>query len=120
MRTRTDMRDSSARLQDILDAIAAIERYADRGRSAFEDDELIQIWIVHHLQIIGEAAGRLGSDFRLQYPQLPWPAIVAMRNVLVHDYFGTDLDEGHPFDTGAVRDRVSFVMRGRLVSPAIE
>lgn len=87
------MRDPSARLQDILDAIAAIERYAGRGRSAFEDDELIQIWIVHHLQIIGEAAGRLGSDFHMVHPQLPWPAIVAMRNVLVHDYFGIDLDE---------------------------
>jgi uncharacterized protein with HEPN domain len=87
------MRDPSARLRDILDAIAAIERYADRGRSAFEDDELIQIWIVHHLQIVGEAAARLGSDFHVEHPQLPWPAIVAMRNVLVHDYFGTDLDE---------------------------
>ena len=87
------MRDPSARLRDILDAVAAIERYADRGRSAFESDELIQIWIVHHLQIIGEAAGRLGSDFHVGHPQLPWPAIVAMRNVLVHDYFGTDLEE---------------------------
>jgi uncharacterized protein with HEPN domain len=29
----------------------------------------------------------------VEHPQLPWPTIVAMRNVLVHDYFGTDLDE---------------------------
>jgi uncharacterized protein with HEPN domain len=87
------MRDPSAWLRDIWDAITAIERYSVRGRSAFENEELIQIWIIHHLQIIGEAAGRLGGDFQLAHAQLPWPAIVAMRNVLVHDYFGTDLEE---------------------------
>lgn len=87
------MRDPSARLRDILDAITAIQRYEVRGRSAFDNEELIQTWMVHHLQIIGEAAGRLGSGFHLAHPQLPWPAIVAMRNVLVHDYFGIDLEE---------------------------
>lgn len=35
----------------------------------------------------------MGSDFHMVHPQLPWPVIVAMRNVLVHDYFGIDLDE---------------------------
>jgi len=40
-------------LQDILDAIAHIERYATRGREAFEADELLQNWFVRHLQIIG-------------------------------------------------------------------
>jgi uncharacterized protein with HEPN domain len=50
------MRDPQERLRDILDAITRIERYTGRGRDAFEQDELIQVWIVHHLQIIGEAA----------------------------------------------------------------
>ena len=45
-------RREAERLQDILDAIAAIERYASQGRQAFDNQELIQIWIVHHLQII--------------------------------------------------------------------
>jgi uncharacterized protein with HEPN domain len=57
------MRDPQERLRDILDAIARIERYAARGRHAFDQDELIQVWIVHHLQIIGEAAAQLGRDF---------------------------------------------------------
>ena len=43
------MRREAERLQDILDAIAAIERYACLGRQAFDNQELIQIWIVHHL-----------------------------------------------------------------------
>ncbi len=50
------MRDPKERLRDILEAIARIERYASRGREAFEKEEMIQVWVVHHLQIIGEAA----------------------------------------------------------------
>ena len=62
------MRDSRVRLLDMLEAIENIERYAARGRRAFEDDELIQIWIIHYLQIIGEAAARLGHDFHDAHP----------------------------------------------------
>ena len=48
------MRDPRERLRHILEAIAQIKRYASRGRQAFEGDELIQSWVVHRLQIIGE------------------------------------------------------------------
>lgn len=87
------MRDAKVYLRDILDAIARIERYAAQGRETFEQDELIQTWIIHHLQIIGEAAARLSHDFHKTHPEVPWPQIVAMRNVLVHEYFGVDLGE---------------------------
>lgn len=87
------MKDPRERLQDILEAVEHIERYAARGRQAFEQDELLQVCIVHHLQIIGEGASRLGQEFHKAYPVLPWPQIVAMRNVLVHEYFGVDLNE---------------------------
>lgn len=87
------MRDPKERLRDILDAIARIERYAARGREAFEQDELIQVWTFHHIQIIGEAAANLGRDFHEAHPEVPWAQIVAMRNVLVHEYFGVDLEE---------------------------
>jgi uncharacterized protein with HEPN domain len=87
------MNDLRERLRDILDAIAEIERYAARGRDAFDQDELIQVWIVHHLQIIGEAAAQLGRDFHDAHPEVPWPQVVAMRNILVHEYFGVDLGE---------------------------
>ncbi len=50
------MRDDRVRLEDIVEAAEAIEKYAARGRPAFEQDELIQSWIVRHLQNIGEAA----------------------------------------------------------------
>ncbi len=85
------MRDSRARLADILEAAAAIRRHAGRGRDAFVADELIQVWILHHLQIIGEAVARLDPAVR-QSSAVPWAGIVGMRHILVHRYFGIDLD----------------------------
>ena len=49
--------------------------------------------MVYHLQVIGEAVTQLSDEFRSQYPDLPWRAIAAMRNALVHAYFRVDLDE---------------------------
>lgn len=86
------MRDLRERLLDILEAIERIEKYTIRGRDAFEQDELIQTWIVHHLQIIGEAANALPDNFRDKYPDIPWSKIIGMRNILVHNYFGIDVD----------------------------
>ena len=87
------MRDDRERLLDIVEAIERIERYAGRGRNVFEDDELIQTWMVHHIQIVGEAARKVSEDLRASHPEIPWPQIIAMRSVLVHEYFGIDLDE---------------------------
>jgi len=87
------MRHDRDRLLDILEAIERIENYARRGRNAFDRDELIQVWMVHHLQIIGEAVARLGKNVYAKHPAFPWREIVAMRNVLVHEYFGIDKDE---------------------------
>jgi uncharacterized protein with HEPN domain len=87
------MRDDRERILDMLEAIENIERHAGKGREAFERDELIQTWIVHHLEIIGEAASKLGAGFRAAHSEVPWSEIVAMRNVIAHEYFGIDLDE---------------------------
>ncbi len=86
------MRDPKERLRDILEAIAAIDRYRDRDRSAFEQDELLQVWFLRHLQIIGEAARRLPEEIRNLAPDIPWHKIIGMRNILVHGYFAIDLD----------------------------
>ncbi len=87
------MRSPQERLLDILEAIARIERYVALGKARFLEDELIQVWIVHHLERIGEAAARLGREFHEAHPQVPWREMVAMRNLLVHEYFSVDLEE---------------------------
>ena len=87
------MRDPRERLRDILDAMDRIDRYATLGRKSFEESELVQIWIIHHLLVIGEAAAQLGRGIHDAHTDVPWPQIVAMRNLLVHEYFGVDLGE---------------------------
>jgi uncharacterized protein with HEPN domain len=87
------MRDDQYRLVDILEAINNIGVYAVKGKATFDSDELIQVWIIHHLEIIGEAASQLSTAFLNNHPVLPWAQIIAMRNILVHEYFGIDLNE---------------------------
>ena len=87
------MRDDRGRLQDILDAIKRVERYAKQGRPVFEEDELVHTWMIHHIQIIGEAASQLSAGFRKTHQHVPWPQIIKMRHVLVYDYLGIDLAE---------------------------
>ena len=84
------MRDDRERLFDILEAIERIEKYASKGRPAFEDDELIQTWVLHHLQLIGEATRALSSEVKQAHSEAPWAQIAGMRNILVHQYFGID------------------------------
>lgn len=79
------MTDDEGRLRDILEAIEKIEKHTDGGRRAFDDNELIQVWVVHHLQIIGEAASRLSPEIRSAHPEVPWSQRIGMRHVLVHD-----------------------------------
>jgi uncharacterized protein with HEPN domain len=85
------LRDDRERLADILEAIDRAQRYAARGRNAFDEDELIQAWMVQQLMIIGEAASQLSGQMRERSPQIPWRRIVGLRNRLVHAYFQADL-----------------------------
>lgn len=86
------MRSEKERLLDILEAIERIEKYALEGKEAFENDELIQNWMVNHITVIGEACRSLPSDFQAHHSNVPWADIIGMRNILVHHYFGIDTD----------------------------
>ena len=87
------MRDDRLRLLDILDAIAQIEQQASKGKDAFLHDALVQVWMRHHLQVIGEAAAGLTRELRERMPDIEWADIISMRNILVHEYFGVDLGQ---------------------------
>ena len=86
------MRRDRERLLDVQDSITRIEEYASRGREAFEQDNLIQTWMLHHLQIIGEACRAISPHFRARHPGVPWTKIIGLRSILVHHYFEIDVD----------------------------
>jgi len=86
------MRDDRERLLDIVEAIERIEKYTARGRPAFDESELIQTWVLHHLQIIGEAVRALSVETMSRSDEIEWQKIVGMRNILVHNYFSIDTD----------------------------
>jgi uncharacterized protein with HEPN domain len=105
------VRSDRQRLVDILEAIAQIERYAFRGQSSFYQEELIQVWIVHHLQIIGEASSSLSQEFVQQNSEIPWAEIIAFRNILVHEYFRVDLQLVWRIVEGDLPDLKSNIQR---------
>jgi uncharacterized protein with HEPN domain len=86
------MRDDRLRLLDIIEAIEQIEKYTDRGRTVFDENELIRVWTLHHLEIVGEACRGLSDAFRASHEDEIWSDAVGFRNVLVHQYFGIDLE----------------------------
>ncbi|MFP4133793.1 MAG: DUF86 domain-containing protein [Halothece sp.] len=86
------MRDYTERLRDIQEAIANIEKYAVRGEQVFFEDELIQVWVIHHLQIIGEASSVIPESFTHLHPEIPWQDMKDFRNLVVHEYFRVNLD----------------------------
>ena len=86
------MRDIRERVLDILESIGRIEKYEPGGREEFERNELVQVWILHHLQILGEAVNALRPELEQGHPEVPWASIVGMRNILIHQYFEIDTD----------------------------
>jgi uncharacterized protein with HEPN domain len=86
------VRTDRERVLDALEAIDRIERYTRLGEADFRQDELVQSWVIRHLQILGEAIRGLSPELRAQHEELPWSEIVGMRNILVHDYFDVDQD----------------------------
>lgn len=73
------------KLQDILDAIVAIETYTVSSYADFLADAKTQDAILYNL-IIGEAANQISESFQGQHYQIPWSAMIGTRNIIVHGY----------------------------------
>lgn len=86
------MRDHRERLRDIQEAISQIQKYSKQGKEDFFEEELIQVWIIHHLQITGEASSAIPDDFKALYSEIPWQDIKDFRNLVIHEYFRVDLN----------------------------
>ncbi|SHE53716.1 Uncharacterized conserved protein, contains HEPN domain [Desulfacinum infernum DSM 9756] len=81
------------RLEDMLDAVRKIEAYVlGLTHEDFIQDEKTQDAVIRQLIVLGEAACRLPDELIADTPQIPWYEIPGMRNILVHEYFGPELD----------------------------
>lgn len=80
-------------LQDILSSIISIEDYTkDLSFSDFSNDKKTIDAVVRNFEIIGEAARNMPEEILIKYPDLPWNKMISMRNRIMHEYFGVDLD----------------------------
>lgn len=80
-------------IKHIFDAIGAIERFTKgKSKEEFANDEMLSSAVIKKFEIIGEACSRLSEEFRTNHSNIPWKEIIGMRNILIHDYFGTDLE----------------------------
>jgi len=107
------VRDDRERLRDILKAIDNILDKTTEGQAAFSNDEMLRVWVLHHLQIIGEAARSLSAEFRERRPAKVWAKAAGMRNILVHHYFeinATRIWKVVEEDLPSLRDQVKALL----------
>jgi uncharacterized protein with HEPN domain len=87
------MRHEILYLTDLVEAADHIAEFITGIEAdSFQKSELLRSAVVHKLSVIGEAAARLSDELRNRNQQVPWPQIIAFRNILVHAYFGIDWD----------------------------
>jgi uncharacterized protein with HEPN domain len=79
-------------LRHMLDAIEKIESYIAVGRETFLSTSHWHDAVIRQLEIIGEATKRLSELLRDQYDEVPWRRIAGLRDVLIHNYMGVDLE----------------------------
>lgn len=85
--------DDRARIEHMLEAARDAHRFvASRTHRDLESDSMLLRALVNAVQQIGEAAANISDAGRARVTGLPWGQIVAMRHVLVHVYWGVDMD----------------------------
>lgn len=79
------------RLQHMIEAAeTAIEFISNRQRLDLDHDRMLLFALVRAIEIIGEAASKISEETKTAYAEIPWKAIIGMRNRLIHAYFDID------------------------------
>jgi len=80
-------------LEDALNAMAKAELFiADMTYEEFIKDEKTIFAVIRAIEVIGEALKHVPSELRQKFSDIPWRDITGMRDILVHEYFGVDLE----------------------------
>ena len=86
-------RDYSVYLEDILEAIQKIQQYIEGlSINTFSRDSKTLDAVVRNLEVIGEATKRIPEEIRSKYPGIEWKKIAGLRDMLIHEYFGINVE----------------------------
>ncbi|HLG19080.1 MAG TPA: DUF86 domain-containing protein [Bdellovibrionota bacterium] len=85
-------KDDRVYLLHIRDAIHQILTYAKDGRDFFRGDKKTQDAVIRQFQVLGEATKKLSAQFQNSHGEFPWKTMAGMRDKMVHEYFGIDLE----------------------------
>lgn len=86
-------KDYKIYLDDILDSIEKIESYTKNiSCKEFSKNNLVIDGVIRNLEIIGEAVKKLPLEIKRKYPDVEWKKIAGLRDILIHEYFGINLE----------------------------
>ena len=87
------VKDPLILLDHILESIKLIEKYTENKTiDDFFDSPQMQDSVMRRIEIIGEAVKNIPPEIKRQYPKTPWREVSGMRDILIHEYFGVDLE----------------------------
>lgn len=80
-------------LEHIIESLDLIESYLEnQSEKSFKKSQQLQDSCIRRLEIIGEAVKNLPAGLKLSYPHIPRKKIAGMRDILIHEYFGVDIE----------------------------
>jgi uncharacterized protein with HEPN domain len=86
-------KDVNVFIAHIVESINLIELYTVRmSKEDFLKSDQIQDAVIRRLEIIGEASKKIPAAIKAQHPDIPWREMAGMRDILIHEYFGVDLE----------------------------
>jgi len=88
-----ESRDFLIYLEDIIDAIEKIEKYTQNiDFNKFSKNDMVIDAVIRNFEVIGEATKKIPAEIKEKYPEVEWKEAMGFRNVLIHDYFGIDIE----------------------------
>ena len=102
--------DDAALVLDMWLAARRAQAYvSDVSRAEFERNLMLQDAVAHQIQMIGEAASQISTEFQQSHADIPWRQIIGMRHRLVHDYNKIDVQRVWEAARGSVPQLIGAV-----------